>query len=414
MAQETTPNRRGWIIGIAAVVVLILISFWVRSALRTKVEVNVAQTSYQDIVTTESTNGQVVPVDDFQAYALAPGTVNRIWVKVGDKVSKGQELVQMDDSDAQNRLVGAEATLVTSEATLKNMQSGGTQDERLAQKADIAAAQDQVTQNQNALTALQALQTKGAASANEVESAKQKMQQAQAHFAQLQTRSTSRYGDTDLSAQQAQVANARESLSAARAALSGVDIRSPFPGTVYSVPVSAHDFVQTGEALLNVADLTRLKVKAYFDEPEVGSLRMGQKVSIVWDARPDRAWHGHIEQAPTTIIAYGTRHVGECIITVDDANGDLLPNTNVTATVTTNEKGHVLSIPREALHTEGQYNYVFKVAENHLQKTTVHVGALNLTLVEITSGLNDGDIVALGSATGSELTDGIEVVKAKQ
>jgi HlyD family secretion protein len=414
MAQETTPNRRGWIIGIAAVVVLILIFFSLRSALRTKVEVNVAQTSYQNIVTTESTNGQVVPVDDFQAYALAPGTVSKIWVKVGDKVSKGQELVQMDDSDAQNRLAGAQATLVTNEATLKNMQSGGTQDERLAQKADITAAQDQVTQAQTSLTALQTLQAKGAASANEVEAAKQKLLQAQAHLAQLQVRSTGRYGNTDLSAQQAQVANAREGVSAAQAALNGVDIRSPFSGTVYSIPVSAHDFVQTGEALLNVADLTRLKVKAYFDEPEVGSLRVGQQVSIMWDARPDRVWHGHIEQAPTTIIAYGTRHVGECIITVDDANGDLLPNTNVTATVTTNEKAHALSIPREALHTEGQYNYVFKIAEGHLQKTEVHVGALNLTLVEVTSGLKDGDIVALGSATGSELTDGIEVEKAKQ
>ena len=60
--------------------------------------------------------------------------------------------------------------------------------------------------------------------------------------------------------------------------------------------------------------------------------------------------------------------MGECIITVDDAHGDLLPNTNVTVTVITSKRMNALSVPREALHTDAGY-YVYKVVNNHLVKT---------------------------------------------
>jgi HlyD family secretion protein len=132
-------------------------------------------------------------------------------------------------------------------------------------------------------------------------------------------------------------------------------------------------------------------------------------VTIVWDAKPGMVWHGHIFEAPTTIINYGTRNVGECLITVDDAKGDLLPNTNVTVRVTTKQHKDVLSVPREALRTVGTTNYVFKIVDNKLVRTPVTVDVVNLTRVEITSGLSDGDKVALGAKTDEELSDGLHV-----
>src|SRR6185312_4108062 len=134
----------------------------------------------------------------------------------------------------------------------------------------------------------------------------------------------------------------------------------------YSVPVSAYDFVPAGEDLLDLADLNKIQVRAYFDEPEIGKLAVGQAVKIEWAAKPLQVWHGHISIAPTTVITYGTRNVGECLITVDDARGDLLPNTNVTVTVTTSQRFNVLSVPREALHTEGVSDFVYRVVDGKL------------------------------------------------
>ena len=408
MAQPGTSKSRAWlwiVLAVVAVALVILVTMRSHSA----VPVRVARVAHQDLTDSISTNGKVEPVQDFQAHAPSPGVVSKLFVHLGEQVSKGQELIRMDASDAASRVATAQASVLSSTAALQNMQHGGSQDERLAASADLAAAQTELKAATTSLSSLQTLQAKGAASANEVASAQQRVNTAQAKVTQLQTRETSRYATADLSAQRAQVAEARSALAAAQSSYAGVDVRSPFSGTIYALPVAQYDFVQAGEALLNVADLNRLQIRAYFDEPEIGKLAAGQPVRIVWDARPNQAWHGHIEQAPTTVITYGTRNVGEALITVDDAHGDLLPNTNVTVTVTTLQRNNVLSLPREALHTEGQKNFIYKIVDNKLERTSVGVGVVGLNRVEITSGLQDGDLVALGATTEADLSDGLKV-----
>jgi HlyD family secretion protein len=407
MAQEETVRSRTWVWVILALVGLLAVYF-VRSGRKTVI-VHVAEVERHDITQTVSTNGKVVPTQDFQAHTASGGEVKHLYVSLDEKVHAGQDLVRMDDSEALKNVAGAEASLASAKASLDAMQRGGTQDERISSTSELDTALSQQKLAQASLSSLQKLQAQGAASANEVANAQQRVSDANIKLTQLQSRKTGRYSTGDLGAQKAQVAQAQAALNAARGSLASVDVRAPFAGTVYAIPVSQYDFVTAGEALLDVADLTKLEVLAYFDEPEVGKLAIGQAVKIVWDAKPGLVWHGHILEAPTTIINDGTRNVGECLITVDDAKGDLLPNTNVTVTVTTQQHPDVLSLPREALHTEGTINYVFKIVNEKLVRTPVSVGALNLTRVEITGGLGTGDKVALSATTEEELSDGLRV-----
>lgn len=383
--------------------------FYIRSG-RGVVTVGAAKVERHNLASEKSTNGRVVPLQDFQAHAPMPGVVEKIEVRLGQAVQNNQELLQMDDSQARKDLAAAQASLASSLATLQAMQQGGTQDERLAQTADLDNAKIQVAQDTTALAALQALQAKGAASANEVALAQQHLNAAQEHVRQLQARRTARYSSDDLTAQKAQVAQAKAAVDAAQIAYDGVNIHSPFAGTVYAIPVTQYEFVAAGETLVQVADLNKLQIKAYFDEPDIGLLKAGQPVTIKWDAKPDHLWHGHVIQAPTTIIAYGgTRNVGECLISVDDAKSDLLPNTTVTVTVTELQHTDVLSLPREALHTIGNSDFVYKIVDNTLVRTPIQVGLTNLTRFEILGGLNEGDVVALGATTEADLGDGLRV-----
>jgi len=409
MAQQIERSNRGWIIALLAVVACVGFFIYYRSQ-HSVVLIHAARAERQDIKSTVSTNGKVEPTADFQAHAPFPGVVQDLYVEQGEQVKAGQQLVRMDDSGPLKDVAAAQASLQSAEDTLRAMQSGGTQDERLGASNDMAAAESQLKQSESSLASLQKLQAQGAASANEVASAQQRVTDAQTRIKQLQMRRTGRYSGDDIKTQQAQVAQARAALAAARASLDNAVKRAPFAGTVYSVPVSQYDYVQMGDTLLDVADLSRLQIRAYFDEPEIGSLAIGQPVSIVWDAKPSQVWHGHILQAPTTIIQYGaTRNVGECLITVDDAKGDLLPNTNVTVKVTTLQRPNVLSLPREALQTDGTSSFVYKIVDERLVKTPVVPGVVNLTRVEITKGLQEGDEVALGSVTEAELRDGLRV-----
>jgi HlyD family secretion protein len=408
MAQQTQSQKRGWVWAIAAVLAVVVVVAVYQST-RTSVTVLVVKVTRDNVVSKVATNGQIEPTQDFQAHASAPGVVDQIFVKIGDRVQRGQQLVEMDASDARNRLATAQAVLDGDRLALRNMENGGTQDELLSEHNNTADAQAQVNQASTSLSALQKLEVQGAASANEVAAAQQKLTQAQMRLAQLQSHRTGRYGTGDISAQRALVAQAQSGLSAAQSSYAGVDIRAPFAGTVYAVPVARYDFVQDGALLLSLADLTKLEVKAYFDEPEIGKLSAGQPVSIVWDAKPNKVWHGHILEAPTTITSYGTRNVGECLITVDDAQGDLLPNTNVTVTVTTQQRTSVLSLPREALHTQGVHDFVFRIVDGKIVKTPIVAGVVNLDQFEIISGLSEGEVVALRSTDETELKAGLRV-----
>ncbi len=396
-----------WVL--VAVAASLTLFFYIRSG-RGVVTVGSAKVERHDLASEKSTNGRVVPLDDFEAHAPLPGIVNKIEVRLGQKVRTGQELLQMDDSEARKDVAAAQASLASSVASLQAIQQGGTQDERLAQSADLTAANTQVQQDTASLASLQILESRGAASANEVALAQQHLSAAKTRVQQIQARRSARYSVDDLKAQKAQVAQAQAALDAAQAAYAGVNIHSPFSGTVYALPVTQYQFVPAGETLVQVADLTKLQIKAYFDEPEIGLLQAGQPVTIAWDAKPGQLWHGRIVQAPTTIIAYGgTRNVGECLISVDDANGDLLPNTNVTVKVTELRHLDVLSLPREALHTEGTTDFVYRIVDNRLVRTTVQVGLTNLTRFEIVSGLNEGDRVALGATAEADLSNGLRV-----
>jgi len=411
--MPTTDTRRlnpfallGILLGVILLVVVV-----VRSFTREVVEIRAAAVTHQNLVKSVPTNGKVEPISDFRAHAEGPGVIAKIYVKVGQKVKAGDLLIKMDDADAVARLAAANAALRTAQASMHDLQQGGSQDERIALQGDLSRGKIQQQQAASDLAALKQLQQKGAASASEVAAAEQRLQTANSSLQNIQMRSTERYSGPDRTRAQAQLADAQAGVLAAQKGYANVNVRSPLAGTVYSIPVSQYDFVQAGEDLVDVADLNKVQIRAYFDEPEIGNLAVGQPVSIVWEGKQGRTWHGHVTRVPTTVIVYGSRSVGECIISVDDANEDLLPNTNVTVTVTTQQRFNVLSIPREALHTEPSgHDFVYRVIHNKLVVTPVQVGVVNLLRVEITSGLTEKDTVAL-SATNSnrDLSNGLAV-----
>jgi multidrug resistance efflux pump len=166
-------------------------------------------------------------------------------VGLDDKVRAGQLLLTMDDSEARRSVATAQANLASAKSTLLAMEQGGTQDERIASKGDLDAALAQQKQSSDTLNALLKLQAQGAASANEVSTARQHLSDANDKVNQLQTRKTSRYNADELNTQRAQVAQAQAALHAAEAGLAGVDVRAPFAGTVYAIPVSQYDFVNS-------------------------------------------------------------------------------------------------------------------------------------------------------------------------
>ena len=404
MAKSARSNTaRIWLISAVA---LIAFFYLVHYFTRSKLPVRVAQAAVGNLTSTIASNGKVQPVHFFEAHAPYPGLVKDIYVHAGDKVPAGKLLLAMDDTEAQSHLATARATLRGAEAAWQSAQQGGTPEERAALLGQIQTATIDRDQAQHDLEALQKLQATGAASPSEVVAAQQRLAAGNSSIQVLQERQKARLNPADLAHAKANLEDAQAAYQASLDALNQAVVHAPFAGTVYALPVNRTQFVPQGDLLLAMADLTKLQVLAYFDEPEIGNLAVGQPAVITWDARPDQKWHGQVVRLPSTIITYTTRNVGEVLVSVEDADDVLLPDTNVRVTITTANESDVLTVPREALHIEQGSDYVYRVDGGSLHRVPVTVGKLNLVSVQIISGLKAGDNVALNSTNGQPLTDG--------
>ena len=385
----------------------------VRSLTRPRLEVRTAQASHQAIKSTISTNGRVEPVTPFQLTCPISTTVKAVYVQPGDKVSAGKLLMVLDDVQARARLATAQAGVKNAEAALEAATHNGTREQQQAAAAETTRARMDRDQAQHDLDALTKLNAAGAASNSEVAAARQRLASANAALDAAQTSSQGRYSPAEVDRAKSALNDAEANLVAAQQIEDQTRVVAPAAGTVYSVDVRATDFVEQGKQLLQLADLQHERVRAYFDEPEIGSLAVGQPIEIKWDARPGKTWHGHIERVPVTVIHLDTRTVGEVPVAIDDPDGELLPDTNVTVTVITASQANALSVPREALHIENGKSYVFKIDNDELKRTPVVTGSFNLTQVAIISGLNEGDRVATGTMGGQPLQEGIPIEEIK-
>jgi HlyD family secretion protein len=262
---------------------------------------------------------------------------------------------------------------------------------------------------QRSLDAFRRLQQEGAASPGEVRQAEDTLQRAQADVTLLEQKQKDRYSKPETARIEAQGTVAQAAYDAAEDALLKSSVRAPFDGMVYSLPVKQGAFVQAGELLLQEADLSRVLVRAFVDEPDVGRLQSGQKVEIIWDALPGRTWTGTVNTVPSTVKLRGSRNVGETTCVVDNHDLRLLPNVNVGVTIVVAEDSNVVTLQRDALRIDESKPYVYKIVDHRVKRQTIEFSLQNLTRVEITSGLSEGDIVALPAEESKPLFDGAAV-----
>jgi len=124
--------------------------------------------------------------------------------------------------------------------------------------------------------------------------------------------------------------------------------------------------VKLGDLLAEMADLHKVRVRAFIDEPELGALEANEPVKITWDALPNRTWVGKTEIIPKQVVKRDTRSVGELLCSINNDKLELLPNINVNVRINSRERLGVLSVPRGAVEADGGRRYVFVVKKNQL------------------------------------------------
>ena len=401
-------SQRRWIVWSAGAVVavILLASFISRDD---SIPVMTARVSRNTIRSVISTNGKVEPVQNFEAHAPVGTTVKKVFLKEGEHVKKGELLVELDAASAQSQAAQALAQVRTSEADLNSLEHGGTHEEVLTLQAELVKASGNYEAAQRNLDALKRLQQSGAASPGEVRAAQNQLDAAAAELKLLESKQKDRYSGPEAVRVQAEHSQAQSAYSAAEDVLNQLLIRAPFDGVVYSLPVKPHAWVNPGDLVLQEADLSTVQVRAYVDEPDVARLAPGERIEVTWDAIPGRVWTGSVTAIPASVKLHGTRNVGETTCIVANQDFKLLPNINVGVTIVAVEHSKALTIPREALREDDSVPYVFQVVNNEIRRQNVQTSISNLTQVEVTSGLPEGALVAIGSTNSKPMRDRLPV-----
>ena len=326
-----------------------------------------------------------------------PTFVKRVYAVEGQQVKRGQLLFALDDTGVRAELAQARADLAAEEEALRVAKSGGRADQMAKVAADLEKAKalrEQLRRDNESLTNLVAQK---AATPHELEANRLALAQAEADVQSLEKAKQTYVSQARLDMDRAAllVEHARNQVRDLEGKLSSTHGTAAANGTLYSLPIRQGDFVKEGDLLAEMADLHHVRVRAFIDEPELGQIDLNQTVEIFWDAHPDRVWSGRTEVVPKQVVAHGTRNVGELLCSVSNDRLDLIPNTTVDVRIHISERPSVLVVPRGAVYVDGGKRFVFVVQDDRLHRREITVGITNPTMIEVLSGLQNGDVVAL-------------------
>ena len=391
-------NRTLLLLALAAVIAFILVRV---SGRQPVAKISATRPIRQSIISSISGNGKVEPIAPYIVRAQLDTFVQKVYVTEGQNVKKGQLLLELEVKDAAAQLAAAKSKLLHAQEDLRAAQAGGKADDAARITSDLAKAQAERDRLQREHDSLERLLKEGAATKDELAVNELALAKAKADVEKYSAakQQFTRQAGLDASGAALAVQQNQSDATALEEKVRQGRITAPIDCTLYSLPVKAGDYVKTGDLLAEMADLHKVRVRAFIDEPDLGGLEPDLPVKITWDALPNKWWQGKTEIIPKQVVARGSRSVGELLCSVNNDSLQLLPNTNVNVRINSKERMNVVTVPRGAVETENGKRYVFVVKEGVgnqvLEKREISVGIADATSFEVLNGLKGNEIVAL-------------------
>jgi HlyD family secretion protein len=387
-------SRKTWVL-IFVILLLAGMAVWLHQRNSGTPSVPFAKVERETLVSSLSTNGKVEPSVWASVRAERSGAVEKVDVRRGETVRKGQLLAQLTSQDARAGVASAEAALAQARAGLETITQGGTAQAKVDISNEIVRNRTELEVAQRDYEALKRLAAKEAATGQDVLDAAARVKRLQEAIEGLEKKRAALVEPADRAAAEARVQQAQAGLEEARVRLDRSFIRSPIDGTVYDLPVRKGSFLNAGDLVASVGNLSSLQVRIFVDEPELGRVALGMPVTVTWDALPGRRWEGTVEKMPTEVVPLGTRQIGVVLSTIQNPDLKLVPGTNVNVEITSQVVAGGLTIPKEAIRTENGQTGVYVLRDGEVEWRPIRIGASSITRAVVVSGLAQGDMVAL-------------------
>src|SRR6266581_4354981 len=235
----------------------------------------------RDLEAIVSASGKIQPKRLVNISADTPGRVVDLAVNEGDRIKKGQFLLQIDPKSLRTRVDSGTASLQAAQASLEQLrQSVETARAQLQQARQTLARQQDLWRQQ--LTTREALER----AENDVNVAQSALQER----------------EKSANAQGSRIQQERAGLDSARYDLSKVRIESPIDGIVTRRNIQEGETAvvgtmnNAGTVLLTIADMSVIQAEVEVDETNIPNVQLGQKAKITIDAIADKSFKGHVTE----------------------------------------------------------------------------------------------------------------------
>ena len=296
----------------------------------------------RDLEAVVSASGKIQPKRLVNISADTSGRVVDLAVNEGDRVSRGQFLLQIDPKSLRTRVEGGSASLRAAEASLEQLRQA------------LETARVQLQQAQQTLARQRELAAQQLSTREAYDRAENDLRAAESNV---------REREKQIDAQSARLGQERASLESARYDLSKVRIESPIDGIVTRRNIQEGETAvigtmnNAGTILLTLADMSVIQAEVEVDETNIPLVAIGQPAKVTVDALPDRGFKGRVTEIGNSPIQNATTNATasrqvtnfKVVVVVEDQIPDVRPGFTATADITTATRTNVTAVPIPAV-----------------------------------------------------------------
>lgn len=269
--------------------------------------VQTALATRRDIIVDAQANGTMEPIAVVDVKSKASGVITKMTVETGSHVKPGDLIVQIDTRDVQNKYDQAKAMLDAAQAKLQVSEADKKRNEEMF-KARVITPQE---------------------------------------FEKVAV---------DYENAKSGVVNAQANLDLARQSLEDATVKAPSEGTVITKNVSegtviagATSSVSGGTTIVQMADLTTVRIRAFFNESDIGNVHPGEPANVTVDAYPDRRFSGVVQKIEPQAIVQQNVTMFPVLVNLENREGLLRPGMNGEVSVLIDEVDNVIAVPNDAI-----------------------------------------------------------------
>ena len=345
--------------------------------------VQVVRAEKRQIPRTVVAVGTLAAEDRAELGFKVPGRIDRWNVDLGSRVTAGAVLAQLDARDYELRRDRARAALEQARARLGLPVAGDTDDLDAASVGIVRQAKARLDQATVNLDRSKELHQQGILSQAELDATDAAFKVAQSVHNDALEEVNNRRGI---------LAERRSDLALAAQQLTDTRLHAPFSGAVQQRTANLGEYVAAGAPVLTLVKLTPLRLRLDVPEREALNIRAGQEVAVRTEGATD-AWPGRIVRLSPALEEANRSLIVEA--EVDNTRGLLRPGSFARAEIVTESGGDSLVVPASSVVLFAGIEKVVTIKDGKALERPVTTGRRSGEVVEILTGLQDGDTVVV-------------------